>query len=163
MQEKTRKIVLIVMLAIAVIAGIFAILFAVNMPDKDNMTIDAYQQAMSSISPLFGTAAYILYAILIVSIAAILIFALWQLIKNFKDEPKKAMKTVLIIVLLLAVFLVSWLVSSGTDVSDTLLNKFGLTQSGSKLVGAACISVYILFFASILSIIYVEVAKFIKK
>ena len=47
------------MLAIAVIAGVFAVLFAANMPDKDNLTPDAYEQAMNSINPLFSTAARI--------------------------------------------------------------------------------------------------------
>ena len=135
------------MLAIAIIAGVFAVLFAM---DQTNQV-------------LFSIAAYIMYAIVIVSIAAILLFALVQLFKNFKDNPKAAYKTVAMIVLLCAMFLVAWLLSSSKDVSDTMLEKFGLGQSGSKLVGAACISVYILFFASLLSIIYVEVAKFFKK
>ena len=163
MQEKSKKIVLIAMLAVAIIAGVFAVLFAAQVPDKKNMSLAEYEQAMDGISPIFNIASCILYIILIVAVAAILIFAIVQLIKNFKDEPKKAIKTVAIIVLMLVIFLVSWLVASGTDVSDTLLAKKELTQSGSKLVGAACISVYILFFASLLSIVYVEVAKLIKK
>ncbi|MBP5759664.1 MAG: hypothetical protein J6W45_09705 [Bacteroidales bacterium] len=163
MQEKTRKIILIAMLAIAVIAGVFAVLFAANMPDKDNLTPDAYEQAMNSINPLFSTAAYILYIIILVAVVAILIFALWQLLKNFKDDRKKAIKTVLIIVVMLVVFLVSWLIARGDDVPAKLLAKAQMGEGGSKLVGAACISVYILFFASLLSIIYAEVSKLLKK
>ncbi len=147
MQEKTKKIILLAVLAIAIIAGVFAVLFATN------QTNDA----------LFSVAAYIMYAIIFIAIVAILLFALVQLGKNFKDNPKKAYKTVAIIVALGIVFLISWLVSSGADVSETMLEKFDLTQRGSKLVGAACVSVYILFFASLLSIVYVEVAKLLKK
>ena len=151
------------MLAIAVIAGVFAVLFAANMPDKDNLTPDAYEQAMNSINPLFSTAAYILYIIILVAVVAILIFALWQLLKNFKDDRKKAIKTVLIIVVMLVVFLVSWLIARGDDVPAKLLAKAQMGEGSSKLVGAACISVYILFFASLLSIIYAEVTKLLKK
>lgn len=147
MQEKSKKITLLALLGIAIIAGVFAVLFAMNQGSAG----------------LFNAASGIVYALVFVALAAILIFALVQLIKNFKDDRKKAIKTVAIIVLMLVIFLISWLVASDKDVPEALLAKKDLTPSGSKLVGAACISVYILFFASLISIVYVEVAKLIKK
>ena len=141
-------------MVIAIIAGVFAVLFALS---KDPVT-ETYNET------LFSVAAYIMYAIIFIAIVAILLFALVQLIKNFKDDPKKAYKTVAIIAILIVVFVVAWLLAgSNCDVAPTKLEKSGLTATGCRLVGAACISVYILFFASLASIVYVELAKFFKK
>ena len=142
MQDKQNKIILFVVLAVAIIASVFAVLFAVNQAGG-----------------MFYVASIIVYCL--VGIA--LIAALATFVKLLWTNKKSFVKTLLVAALLCGIFLVAWLVSSGTDVSATMLEKFDITQGGSKLVGAACISVYILFFASILSIVYVEVAKIIKK
>ncbi len=147
MQEKTRKIVLIASLVVAILAGVFAVLFALNQTNDS----------------LFGVAAYIMYAIVILSLVAILGFAIWNWAKSFKNDRKSAIKVLGIVVAMVVIFLISWLCASSTDVSEVLLQKNNLSEGASKLVGAACISVYILFGISILAIVYTEVAKLIKK
>ena len=147
MQEKTRKIVLIASLVVALLASVFAVLFAINQTNDS----------------LFGVAAYIMYAIVILSLVAILGFAIWNWVKSFKDDRKSAIKILGIVVAMVVIFLISWLCASSTDVSETLLQKNNLSEGASKLVGAACIAVYILFGISIVAILYTEVAKLIKK
>ena len=61
------------------------------------------------------------------------------------------------------VLLASFLLAKGNDVSAVLLEKNGLSESASRLIGAACILVYILVIAAACSIVYVEVAKLSKK
>lgn len=144
MQEKTNKIILIAVLAVAIIASVFAVIFAANQEGAGGM---------------FDAASIIVYCLVGIALVA----ALTTFVKLLWTNKKSFIKTLLVAALLCVIFLIAWILSSGTDVSATMLEKFDITESGSKLVGAACISVYILFFASILSIVYVEVAKLIKK
>ncbi len=142
MQEKSNKIILFAVLAVAIIASVFAVLFAAN--GKGGM---------------FDVASVIVYCLVGIAIVA----ALATFVKLLWTNKKSFFKTLIVAAILCVIFAIAWILSSGTDVSATMLEKFDITESGSKLVGAACISVYILFFASILSIVYVEVAKLIKK
>ena len=148
MKEKTRKLLTWICLGLAIIGSIFAIVFAMNIEKNSGMYNIAYG---------------IVAAFVVLSIVAILAFVLVQFIKNFKDNPKKAMKSIYVLIIAVVVCLVSFLLASGTDVSQALLDKNNLTESTSKWIGAACILVYILVIAAICSIIFVEVSKLIKK
>jgi hypothetical protein len=61
------------------------------------------------------------------------------------------------------VLAVSYLLAKGNDVTPALMEKFNVTEGTSKLIGAACILVYILVIGSAASILYTEIAKLIKK
>ena len=184
MQNKTNKIILFALLGIALIASVITIIFAAKvtsakkvivdeneykddyffrvMTNTEEVVPDAIQEAAQtarSANKIFNISSTILYILVAIAIIAALVtfFKLWW------TKRQSFIKTLLVAAILCVIFFVAWLVSSGTDVPDTMLQKFDMTQSGSKLVGAASISVYILFFASLVSIIVTEVIKLFKK
>ena len=148
MKEKTDKFLTIVMLGLAVVASIFAVLFALN-TDK--------------FAGLYNVAYWMLILIVICAIAAIVIFAGKKLGENFKTQKGFAKKFLIILIAAVVVLLASFLLAKGNDVSAVLLEKNGLSESASRLIGTACILVYILVIAAACSIVYVEVAKLSKK
>lgn len=148
MKEKTDKLLTLVMLGLAVVASVFAIVFALN-TDK--------------FAGLYNVAYWMLLLLVICSIAAIIIFAGKKLGDSFKTQKGYAKKFCIILCAAVVVLLASFLLAKGTDVSAVLLEKNGLTESTSRLIGAACILVYILVIAAACSIVYVEVAKLSKK
>ena len=142
MQEKTRKLITWICLGIAVLGSLFAIMFAMNQ-DK--------------FSGMYNIAYGILLIFVVLAIAAILYFLVLRVING-------GGKGLLIgLGLLVAVALIAFLLSSKTDLSTTFLERNNATQGTSKLVGAGCITVYVLVFAAACSIVYVEIAKAIKK
>ena len=58
---------------------------------------------------------------------------------------------------------IAFVLAKGTDVSPALMEKNDITEGTSKLIGAACILVYILVIAAAVSIIYSECSKALKK
>ena len=63
----------------------------------------------------------------------------------------------------MVVCVLSYVLSSGTDVSPAVMEKFDISEGTSKLIGAACYMVYILVIAAAVSIIYTAIAKSFKK
>ena len=59
--------------------------------------------------------------------------------------------------------LAAFLLAKGNDVTPALMEKFNVTEGTSKLIGAACILVYILVIGAAGCIVYAEVAKSLKK
>ena len=185
MQNKKNKLILFALLGIAIIASVVTIIFAAKVSAAKSVIVDEYKdsneyffqvmtgsntdevpesiqeavQSARSSNTMFNIASTVLYILVAIAILA----ALVTFVKLLWTKRQSFIKTLLVAVVLCVIFFVAWLISSGSDVSTTMLEKFDMTQSGSKFVGAACITVYILFFASLLSIIYVEVAKFFKK
>ncbi len=148
MKEKTRKLITIIGLGLAIVASIFAIIFALDIEKNSGMYNIAYG---------------ITFAFVVLSVIAILAFVLLQFFKNFKDDRKKAIKALAIIGLAIVVCFVSFLLATGNDVSQALLDKNNLTVSTSRWIGAACILVYILVIGAAAAIVYVEVSKLFKK
>lgn len=142
MKEKTDKLVTLISLAIAIIGSIFAVMFALN-PAKN--------------AGMYNVAYITLLAFIGLSFVAILAFLVLRVIKG------KGWGILIGIGLVAALVLISWLISSGSDLSPVFLQKHGATEGTSKLVGACCIMAYVLGGLSVISIIYVEVAKFFKK
>lgn len=143
MLEKTRKLITWICLAVAVLGSVCAIIFA-----------------MTESSALYGVAYGILLAALVLAVLFILGFAATALVKSGKQGIMNALKVLGIVV---AVLLVAFLLSKGDDVNPILLEKTGLSNGASKLIGAGAITVYILVFGAFLSIVYVEVSKAFKK
>lgn len=148
MKEKTSKLITWVCLGLALVATVFAIIFAL-----DN----------SKYSGMYNIAYAITGAFVVLSIVAIVVFVLLQWIKNFQDDKKKAVKSLIVIGVAIVVCLVAFILAKGNDVSKVLLEKNNITEATSKLIGAACILVYILVIAAAAAIVYVEVSKSLKK
>ena len=147
MKETTDKIITWVSLGIAVLAAVFAVIFALNTQNEG----------------MFNIAYWITFLFVILSIIGILCFAILSLVKNFQEKPAQARKTLIVAGIAVVVCVISYLLATGSDVSAALLDKNGLTEGTSRWIGAACILVYILVIAAIASIIYVECAKIFKK
>ena len=147
MQEKSKKMITLLMLGLAVIASILAIVFAMNQNNEG----------------MYWAAYWVTLVMVVISIIGILGFALMKLIKNFKENPKQAKKTLLIFAIAIVAVVVSFLLATGTDVSQALLDKNNLTVGTSRWIGAAVVLVYIMVLAAALAIVYVECSKLFKK
>ncbi len=141
MKEKTRKLLTLVLLALAIIATIFAVIFAMNVKDSPD-------------AATFDIAYWMMVIMIAVSIIAIVLFLIKKLAGRFKEEPGYLKKFLFLCLLIVVVLVVSYLLSTGNDI-DIVKNK--TTEGTSKLVGAACIISYILVIGAALAILVSEV------
>lgn len=112
---------------------------------------------------MFDATFYLLLCLLIISIGGIIVFLCKKLAKNFKETPGYIAKFFILLGAILAVCLVAFLISRGNDVSTALMEKHEVSLFASKLIGAACIMVYILVAVATLSIIVTTALKSLKK
>lgn len=106
---------------------------------------------------LINTGFYITYALLGIAIAAILIFSLWQVVKN----PAGAKSALAGIVGLVVIYLVSYGISTGSDL-DIYAKSLEVTADTSRWVGTGLLAFYVLGALAILSILYAEVTSIFK-
>ena len=156
MKKDYRKIYWTVALIWGVIASICAVAYALLF-DKD-APIDGQSSAMAVWNVAYWSVIVLLGASLLVAI----VFALAQVIKGLKDDPKKQMGIIIAVVVLIVVFVASYLLSSGTDVPQEVFEKTGSDYSSSKLIGACMYTVYILFGGVLVSVLFAEISKKIK-
>ena len=156
MKDSTRKLITWVGLGIAIICTVLSFIFAANNGGVKDL-------AEVKMGGLFDATFYILVCLMAVSIIAILWFLVLKLAKNFKEQKGYAGKFLMLVGIIVAVCLVSFLLSSGNDVSPAIMEKFNISEGTSKLIGAACIMVYILVIAAAVSIVYTAIAKSLKK
>ncbi len=161
MKEKTRKLVMWVSLIAAVLGGIFAMVHATGSDAKH--VLDGMRELDNPYSGMFDIAYWITVAMFVIAICAIVYFSIANLLKNFKDNPKKARTSLIIVAVAVVVVLIAYLCSSGTDVSAANLEKYGVTEGASKWIGAGCITVYIMAIAAVVAIVWAEISKAIKK
>ncbi|WP_370477188.1 hypothetical protein [Tamlana flava] len=140
-----HKILKIVAFALAIIGAIFALMIMAG--DEESA------QSMS------GNILYVAYAVLAIVLALVLIFVLKGL---FAGNIKKTLITV---GAFLAVILISYGISSGTDLNlKPFIDKGAdITESTSKTVGAGLIAFYILAFLAIASMLYGGAKKIFNK
>lgn len=156
MKKDYRKIYWTIALIWGVIASICAVAYALLF-DKD-APIDGQTSAMA----VWNVAYWSVIALLGASLLVAIFFALAQIIKGLKEDPKKQMGIIIAVVALIVVFGVSLLLSSGTDVPQEVFEKTGSDYSSSKLIGACMYTVYILFGGVIASVLFAEISKKIK-
>ena len=142
MKEKTDKILTLALLGLAIIATVFAFVFALNTVNNSGM---------------FDIAFWMLAIFIAIALCAIIVFLIKKLASRFKDEPGYLKKFLVLVGVILAVLVVSFLLSRGNDVNPALLDKHDLTEGASKFIGAACILVYIIVIGAALSIVVTEV------
>ena len=156
MKEKTDKILTLVMLGIALLATVFAVLFAIGNGSADSL------EGLTS-PGTFDVAYIILLCLVIAAIVGIVAFLVIKLINRFMSDSKYWVKFLTVTVICVAVVVISYLLSSGSDVPAEFLAMNESSKGVSKLIGAACIMVYILAAGSVISILYAEIAKTFKK
>lgn len=158
MENKLRKIYYAILLIWGIIAGICTIIFAFLFNSKEALDADANLTAFA----FFNVGYYTTVIFLVISILAIVVFAIYYLAKAFMYDPKKAMGTLVGLVALVIVFIVSYVISPSTDISVEAFNKVNLDPSYSKLVGSGLIATYILFGGVFIALIYAQIAKKLK-
>ncbi len=156
MKEKTDKLITLLGLGIAVVCTVLAIVFAMNNGGVKEL-------AAVQANGLFDAVYWILICFVAVAIAAIVFFLVVRLAGKFKEEPGYLKKFLILVAIVVAVVVVSYLLSKGNDVTPALMEKNNISESTSKLIGAACWMVYILVIGAAASILYTEVAKLFKK
>lgn len=156
MKKDYRKIYWTIALIWGVIASICAVAYALLF-DKD-APIDGQSSAMAVWNVAYWSVITLLGASLLVAI----VFALAQVIKGLKEDPKKQMGIIIAVAALIVVFVASYLLSSGTDIPQEVFEKTGSDYSSSKLIGACMYTVYILFGGVLVSVLFAEISKKIK-
>ncbi len=94
---------------------------------------------------------YTAYALFFVAAGAAVLMPLYNAI----GQPKTLMTGAIGIVGLLIIFLVGWGLS-GSEVTG-VYTKFGVASSGSKAIGGALTTMYLLIFLAVVGIIYSEI------
>ncbi|GAA3645826.1 hypothetical protein [Flavivirga jejuensis] len=140
-----HKILKIIAFALAIIGAIFAL-----------MIISGDDESALSMS---GNMLYIAYAVLGLVLAMVLIFVIKGL---FAGNIKKTLMTV---GAFLAIIVISYTMSSGTDLDLTpFINKgLDVTEATSKQVGAGLYAFYVLAFLAIASMLFSGVKKIFNK
>lgn len=105
---------------------------------------------------LINIGIYITYVLLIAAIAGAILF---PVIQTFGDL-KKAKGSLIGIGAAVALFLISYAISSPE--TGAFYDKFNISPAFSKVIGAGLIATYIITIAVLLSILYSQVAKWIK-
>ena len=139
MKDNTAKILRIFLTVLLVISAVLFVMF--------------YMQGEG----LTGTVLTWAYILLAFTAAITLIFPLLYFIMN----PGKA-KTVLIgIVGFVVLFFIAYSISTGSIVGD-VYEKFAITESASRIIGASLLMTYILGGLTVLSIVYAGISNLFK-
>lgn len=108
---------------------------------------------------LINIGMFVVYALLILGILAAVGFSIYQFAGNFKQSRTSLYG----IIGLIVIFVISYLISSGTDISPAVFEKVGGNYDSSKLIGAGMYMFYILFGITLITLIVTEIARPFKK
>lgn len=156
MKESTRKLVMWCGIGVALLCMVLTIIFAIN-----NGGVKELEAVKAN--GAFDATFWILVCLIAVSLIAIVVFLVKKLAHNFKEQPGYWKKFLGLVAAIVVVCLAAFLLSKGNDVSPALMEKHDVTTGISKLIGAACIIVYILVAGAAVAIVYSEIAKSFKK
>ncbi len=99
---------------------------------------------------------YLSYIMFFVGLVAAIVLPIWKSL----DDPKSLIKPIGALVGIIVLFLICWAISSG-DLNSRLIQA-GATEGVSKFVGGGLITMYVLFIAALVGIVYTEINKAIK-
>ena len=141
MQEKTRKLVMWISLAVACVIAVCAILFAAN------------QQKFGG---LFDVAFWVLVCYVVCSLLIWLFYGIISVTK----KPKKAgiFAAIVVIVIVAGVVL-----ALGDKMPTEFLLRYDTSETAAKLIAIACYITYISVFGALVLMIYSAVSKALKK
>lgn len=144
--KKEKRIVLIIAMVISVLATLAAVGYA--LAKTDDMGLEPTGFANVCWSFAYWTAAVLIFCSTVIGIIFLI-----------KDAIRVKARYLIILAITIVVFIVSYFVASGTDISQMVFEKSGSDYSSSKIIGAGLYTAYVLFFGLILSVIFAEVAK----
>ncbi|MDR1847197.1 MAG: hypothetical protein LBR17_03670 [Bacteroidales bacterium] len=152
MKNTYRKIYWSVAIVWGVVACFFALLYAFFY--KDEMALNPTGSAALSWNIAYWSMVTLFALVIVLTIG----FALGQIIKY----PKKQKKTIFAVIILAVVFVVCYILASGTDIPQLLFDKTGSDYGNSKLIGGSLYMVYTLLAGVVIAVLYAEIAKKIK-
>ena len=139
MKEKTDKLLTLALLGLAIVATVFAFIFALNTVSN---------------SAMFDIAFWLLVIMIGFSLLAIVVFLCKKLAGRFKTEKGYLKKFLILVALIVVLLVVAFLLAKGTDVD---IVKYGISEGTSKLIRAACILVYLIVIGAALAILVTEI------
>ena len=143
MQEKTKKLVTIVMLLLALVGSLLAVFFSMN---QESTT-------------LYWAAYWLTICLAVVAVILIAVFS----VANLAKSRKKLIGFIIGLVAVVAVVVVLYLIAPATDISQATIAKYNVTDGVSKFVSVGMYLVYALVAATVIAIIYSECSKAFKK
>ena len=102
---------------------------------------------------------YLMYALFGIAIAATVIAAVFQFGAALKDNPASAIKSLLGLVLLVVVLVIAWAAGDGTPMNIPGYDGTDNVPFWLKLTDMFLYSIYILFGATVLAIIFSSIKK----
>ena len=142
---KITKILLWVLIALSLF---YAIMLFVNTTEQDTKWI---------VNSLTYTEI-----LLYIAIGAVVIFSLFNFVLNLMSQPKKALLSLIPIVLLGVVFLFAYSSASNEVLHMPTYKGTDNVPGILKWSGAGLITAYVFFGLAVLSILYAEIAKLFK-
>ncbi len=102
---------------------------------------------------------YVVYVLAIIAVVAAIGFSIVQFGGNIKNSKY----TLFGLLGLVVIFVVSYALSSGTDISPELFEKTGSDYGSSKLIGAGMYTIYAVMALAVISIVVTEIIRPFKK
>ena len=115
MKEKTDKILTLVLLGLSIVASILAVLFALGSDPKHIM--QGITELGNSNSVAFDIAFWMLVILIGVALCAIVVFLCKKLFARFREEKGYLKKFLILVIVIVALLVVSFLLANGNDVS----------------------------------------------
>lgn len=156
MKNNLRKIYWPIIMITAILASIFALGYGIFF--KQDIAIE--EQGFATI--LWNVSYWATVAFMVVGIIMALYFAFSQIVKGLIESPKGQIEILMAVGLLVLVFIVSWILASGTDIPAQLFEKTGSDMKFSKLIGGSLYTCYVLIIGVVLTVLATEIAKKIK-
>lgn len=156
MKNNLRNIYWPIILIASILASIFALGYGIFF--KKEVAIE--EQGFATV--LWNVSYWAIVAFLVIGIILALYFAFSQIIKGLKDKPKSQIGILIGVGVLVVVFMLSWILSSGTDLPEQLFEKTGTDIKFSKIIGGSLYTCYILIFGVLSTVLATEIAKKIK-
>lgn len=141
MQEKTKKLITLLSLTVAIIIAVFAIMFAANQES-------------------FGWAFDVAFWVLICYVGLSLLIWLFYGIISVTKKPKKAgiFAGIVVIVIVAGVVL-----ALGDKMPTDFLLRYETSETAAKLIAIACYITYITVIGALVLMIYSAISKALKK
>ena len=149
MQEKTRKLIMLISLIAAVLVAVLAIIFAMS-----NGGVKTLAEVKNG--GLFDIAYWVLICFVGLSLLIWIYFGILSVIK----KPKKALIFIAVIAI---VVVASILLALGDTMPEEFLVRYDTSAGTAKLIAIACYITYFTVIGALVLMIYSAVTKSLKK
>ncbi len=135
-----NKIITILLAVVSILASLSIVYFA------------AKYDSTTKYDTFLSLSMYAVYAVMALAFVCLIGFAIWSIIANFRDSKESLIG----VGVLVAVFLVSYLVSSPT--TSAIEVKFAVSPNLSKLIGGGAIAAYIFGLGALLAMLWSSIS-----